>query len=488
MLADPQPLGRTSRILRHRAPGDLRKLFKLHQSPPTKTLPTEILQYIFVIAHRDWPLLMVDLQNRSHRTTDMFALSRICHLWRSILVAMPELWSTFRVEIDPPIISSEGYTGTHRFYLTRLQMIMDRCGTRPIEFEYNGSYFGALLPRLISYSDHWKVAKFKRPCTADTGPLLTQMMGRVRQLRKLELRTFDGINIDLGALLIEAPKLRTLIVHGTDPLNLQAPWSQLTFMSFDFCPHNPSDLLRLLHNLRSLAIRRRPGDFAGHFDQSRGDSPALIPCLRTLSVDYGEDMCLLDFMITPVLEQLSLKFRFRPQAWETTNNNSNSPEPPPCLTPIISRLIRRSACQIRSLHINLETSSKFLWDDIYQVLETVPTLTSLTLNGDSMRGILYIIDSLCSSIVLEQCPLPNLENFNLILPLRPPPARIASIVSLITGFEGKRLKHFVLSQSQDRRCTPSMINTGRERIKDFDRFRDRGMDIQVHIEGWGMES
>ncbi|KAK0229254.1 hypothetical protein EDD85DRAFT_140871 [Armillaria nabsnona] len=329
---------------------------------PARRVPLEVWTEIF--------LHLKDMLPREHYLRGLqhypWVLSYVCRTWRTVALSCGAIWQDINV-IDGVRCKNP---------LALLDTILKRCG-HYVDFQL---FFhrSPLYPRpenciatpkslfsvLTKYSNQWRDVTLH--FTEDSAGLLTQVYGRLRSLRTLELWCLSR-EIDCIRGFEIAPRLVSLKIDGwTFETQSVFPWRQLvhfsdrrqvdpnTFSTF------PTDFIRESNPaLRILQIDALQ-------EQSLA-TPIIHSHLTTLQCSSAS---FIDSLILPALTTISINACRR----------RRSPEPEGVL-PAIRALISRSQCVLTSLSVS-DTS---LTDDLYLLLDSTPRLIELVVDFPRWR-------------------------------------------------------------------------------------------------------
>lgn len=188
------------------------------------------------------------------------AISSVCIQWRSLALALPQLWSRFRVETAPAIFEcdpqevSNGGSG----FIKTLQLYLDRSTDDPltIDLETKGRWRREMIippavNLLLEYTHRWKAFKY----TGDYW--LDKITGFERQPLSfpiLENLTLNGVTCSIVTAdldcFTDAPKLRTLETNSSER-EFKLPLNQLTYLGI----HSPdAEILTQCLNLTVLKL------------------------------------------------------------------------------------------------------------------------------------------------------------------------------------------------------------------------------------------
>ncbi|KAJ7615333.1 hypothetical protein FB45DRAFT_1064284 [Roridomyces roridus] len=288
-----------------------------------------------------YPILTLPLDITSEIFTHY--LDPVCSQWRSIALASPGLW---------PALHTGKPTGSSLINpVDILRSRLARVGGLPLWIDtllHLASQSHAILPVLAPYFPQLLNLSleveggFDFPCDPSSGEPVS-----LPSLTELDLR---AVRWSHGRIVLPpAPHLREASLHELGLGEMSLPWNQLTTLTL----HNQSmrrcrSILRETPNLTKLHV-------TAHTDMEVLSNIVRLDRLRALTVN---GTYLLLSLVTPALESLEIQdFHFGASA--------------------VERMIIRSSCTIRSLHLHSCATSS----EIETVLTAVPTLRALVFSG-----------------------------------------------------------------------------------------------------------
>ena len=257
---------------------------------------------------------------------DPEVISRVCRQWRSIILSMPLLWSTFYIY------------GPKKQHESKLALWLERSKTCLLTFQLTESWTADpdilrnILSQLISQVHRWKDAHIY-VSTAAQHSLLEIRPGAASSLQSadLHLRDWDVPHADKMWQILHSSSSLTqadwqhLYLGG--PPN-HAPWAQLTHL-FLYHPVTPSMLVDILCSCKQLTELRVWSLIPGSSPPVSSD--LLLPHLRLLVMDgYGVDPGLvIDRLTLPSLSHVRVPEKH-------------------CTRPSLLNLLIRSRCCLRT--------------------------------------------------------------------------------------------------------------------------------------------
>lgn len=188
------------------------------------------------------------------------AISSVCIQWRSLTLALPQLWSRIRVETAPAMFECDPQevSNVGSGFIKTLQLYLDRSANDPliIDLETKGRWRREMIippavNLLLEYTHRWKTFKY----TGDYW--LDKITGFERQPLSfpiLENLTLNGVTCSIVKAdldcFTDAPKLRTLETNSSEQ-EFKLPLKQLTSLGI----HSPdAGVLTQCPNLTALKL------------------------------------------------------------------------------------------------------------------------------------------------------------------------------------------------------------------------------------------
>ncbi|KAJ7704159.1 hypothetical protein B0H16DRAFT_1638030 [Mycena metata] len=201
------------------------------------TLPTELVGEIFAHFLPAYPLRPPLVGSLSPTL-----LSHVCHEWREIAIATPELWRAIAVSLPSYSPPAEGPLHIMDLWLKRSR----GCAlSLEITAEYRGSA-SAAVALVVLHAARWEYVKF-HVSPAD----LRTLVGPLPMLRQLDL-AFDG-HIDDPLPAPDMPLLCTVALdfnYEDQSYPIALPWAQLTSLTIiHTTPEECAPLLQQALNL-----------------------------------------------------------------------------------------------------------------------------------------------------------------------------------------------------------------------------------------------
>ncbi|KAJ7457168.1 hypothetical protein B0H11DRAFT_2063087, partial [Mycena galericulata] len=286
---------------------------------PLRRMPPEVLSEIF-----SWTLLpstaAAALSCSFDKTTSPWVLTHINSRWREIAIATPSLWS--RVLIDYPYPST----------LDLVEIQVQRAHQLCIYFFGGHTYDEQeieIFSFLSEHSSRWETLSVG--LTSQLVPLLPAIRDRLPSLTKLWIQ-WEGPESQTGVESIEcfrsAPSLVDVGIYNEfRAVPIFLPGHQLTRYELDGPWETHWGILAQSPNLVEACIH------VSFDDEPWPDGEHLVDltCLHRLSIS---DVMVLDYLRTPVLEEIAIETR-----------DSSGPEFLGCL----ESFLEHSACVIRTV-------------------------------------------------------------------------------------------------------------------------------------------
>ncbi|KAK0206811.1 hypothetical protein DFS33DRAFT_621419 [Desarmillaria ectypa] len=334
---------------------------------PIRAIPTEILSLIF-----DYLCSNIGFNDRAQP----LVLASVCYRWRCIAVSYPSIWT----RINAPRNSPHADEHTRNF----VQLYLDRSQDMPLRIHVSDFPLGlpdsTLLSILAAHSYRWLRATFSLT-TEGYYALFRALEGQsLTRLRKFNLYgpSLDGVPDSFQCALMTACKLDILTVQKPieRPESLGLPFGRIRLLNL-IDHDDPASILRCITqtiNLRHLRIT------ATSNCQSRGLLPTPVVAAKVLYLslrmgNFDGDLFekVLSVLSTPTLQHLKVALPLPeecPMGCSPKLNGTFSLKS-------ISEFIVRSACRLRSLRVeNINVNE----DELMQVLENAPTITTLVLH------------------------------------------------------------------------------------------------------------
>ncbi|KAK7433649.1 hypothetical protein VKT23_020655 [Stygiomarasmius scandens] len=219
---------------------------------PVRRLPTEVLSLIFINLCGDDGVVFAYDQSTPPLP---FILTFVCHRWREVAIATPQIWS--RIRLDESL--DDGDIDSHTLFVP-LQMALERSKGLPLSI-YVGSRFidretSPLLDLLATQSQRWVDAHFVRLLkTAFQNAVIKTPLLLLQRLAVVDDGT-DGNSFSMYApdlcLFGDAPNLQALSIE-VFPDDMVAPWDQIQHLELHLCRQEKMvKTLGLCSNLESV--------------------------------------------------------------------------------------------------------------------------------------------------------------------------------------------------------------------------------------------
>lgn len=388
---------------------------------PIRAMPTEILSLIF-----DYLCSNIGFSDRARP----IVLASVCYRWRSIAISYPSIWACINISRHSP--HTDGCTRNF------VQLFLDRSQDMPIRIHVSDFPFGSpdstLLSILAAHARRWSRATLS--LTPDGyNTLFRALKGKsLTLLRKFCLYgpSLDGVPEAFPCdVLMTACNLDSLTFQKATkhPENLGLPLERIGMLSL-IDHDDPAGILRCIAqtiNLRHIRITATSDCQL----ESQGQLPEAVVAAEALQLslrmgNFNGDVFekVLSILSTPALQHLKVAL---PLTEECPIRCSPKLDGIFRLKPI-SEFIVRSGCRLRSLRVeNINVHE----DDLIEVLENVPTITTLVLyelhpgvNTPTPRILTprrWITDKLLRSLTITpNVPviLPRLKHLDILLSCR----------------------------------------------------------------------
>ncbi|KAF7312014.1 hypothetical protein MIND_00213300 [Mycena indigotica] len=314
-----------------------------------ESLPADILAEIFVhyvaggavIGMDESPMTRFGPPTRPAAVTGPLVLGAVCHTWRAVVLALPQLWAAVQ------IYTQNDFEATEKL----LNAWLPRAKSALLDVEIGlPKSTHRVLPMLAPYSKRWAALS----CGIERGiPFAgNAVRGRVPKLRRLELslQLYGGPRVIPGKVdaFSVAPLLRDVHLVGFSPAVIELPWAQLTKLQLGEVQVNYAvDVLRLTPRVEDVTL----GFDHDHWSQPQGPLPLRLPNLHTLKFDDEADF--MQYLTLPALSTV-----YFTQGVEDPQQ--------------LEELIARSQCSIVDMTL-ISGEVKYLID----VLKLVPSLVRL---------------------------------------------------------------------------------------------------------------
>ncbi|KAK0491273.1 hypothetical protein IW261DRAFT_1436735 [Armillaria novae-zelandiae] len=332
-------------------------------------MPTEILSLIF-----DYLCSNIGFSDRARP----IVLASVCYRWRGIAISYPSIWTCINTPRHSPHMDER----TRNF----VQLYLDRSQDMPIRIHASDFPFGSpdsiLLSTLAAHAHRWSRATLS--LTPDGyNTLFRALEGKsLTLLRKFCLYgpSLDGVPDTFTCdALMTACNLNSLTFQKATkhPENVGLPLEKIRMLNLiDY--DDPADILRCIAQTINLRHIRITATSDGQLE-SRGLLPETVVAAEALHLslrmgNFNGDLFekVLSILSTPALQHLKVAL---PLPEECPTKCSPKLDGIFRLKPI-SEFIVRSGCRLRSLRVENVNVHE---DDLIQILENAPTITTLVL-------------------------------------------------------------------------------------------------------------
>ncbi|KAI5885923.1 uncharacterized protein SCHCODRAFT_02706341 [Schizophyllum commune H4-8] len=304
---------------------------------PVRKLPTEILFEIFFLCCGQSTSLV------GERCTPL-DLSAVCKFWRDTMLSIPEIWTNFELYSD----DQQSGPVNRDLLAPRLKAFLAHSRDLPLpqRIEYFadpesnlGRWNAVAFDIFLQYSHRWTSLRIvPGVARAEASPDFDVLRGRpLSCLTTLEGNVTDICEAGIGGLFM-IPTLRCLkLTHksSTDFAWPELPWMQIEELRTNSCARHAYSVLCRCQNVEVYSHKTTVEEPLS----SDGLLNTVLPRLRHLSLDVAceASITLLGFLVTPVLEVLSLAYA----PGFLLNDRRH-----------VERLVARSSCRLRELHLS----------------------------------------------------------------------------------------------------------------------------------------
>ncbi|ESK90582.1 hypothetical protein Moror_4251 [Moniliophthora roreri MCA 2997] len=370
---------------------------------PIRRISTDILREVFMRC------LPEDYLPTNDICEAPLLLTSICRSWHEVAISTPRLWNRIHISLRYPLSPVNNFFRSWMQTSSEgLKLWLERSGKVPLTLSLRTSpgwgrqrgghtygdtaelegLYADFFRLLFPYASRWKSLSLTvTPAVRDVLGELS--VGKLTLLEEFKMNP-DYIT-DLGAwealsiIFRHSPSLHVLHLTGA-PLELPIPWGNLTEVVLNSSfPGEllPSQAIQVL-SLSSASLRR----CVLHLQLSRGsvlpsqDTPVVLPYLHTLDIRFrsvrveytgltsaviSELEHLFGAIVAPMLKNISLTNQaFLPEAFNRL--------------PFLD-FLRRSACSLSSLHLDLRVTAIA----VVMSLQQVPSLIELKIRGVTAR-------------------------------------------------------------------------------------------------------
>ncbi|KDR69266.1 hypothetical protein GALMADRAFT_145658 [Galerina marginata CBS 339.88] len=345
---------------------------------PIRRIPPEILQEIFI---NTLPTPN-EYATRLYMDDLPWALCQVSSTWRRTALGTSTLWR--RV---PTIDLDREYTKKRR-YLDFLRELLSRSRDFPLDIHLHAFRFAGVthpaIDVLMPHSTRWQKATLDIPCHSLVA--LEGVKGRLASLEILQIQSWNGVHMPNNLDVVvdtfnDAPRLRDVTLSGTYSTHFILPLSQLINYSQDNSHDKQIDnVIDLSTSLQKLTV----------CDLLRIDlnwSIVTLPQLVSLNVYFDADtnhQNLLDFLILPTLEELSI-----------TSHLGN-------LIPSVSSLISRKRLPSKLNKLSLRSQFANVGGELTALLQKIPLISHLNVSLPPAEDISSLIPGTDGPLVAPQ--------------------------------------------------------------------------------------
>ncbi|KAJ6554303.1 hypothetical protein B0H19DRAFT_144549 [Mycena capillaripes] len=303
---------------------------------PVSTLPNELVVEIFIHFLPTYPLCppLFGIDSPT-------SLTHICHEWREIALATPQLWGAIRLS----------KTDTSQLYpIVDIWLNRSLC---PLSIHIETDYaWPELFSGFVPHRSRWEYLKLhcvRIPPAAAALPLL----------RHLELSGEGRYNFTFH----DVPLLRSAALDNFTAETITLPWAQLTSLTLrDVHPSECLPVLKQTFNLVHCELCFWEDQLWANELPPTGAHDIMFPCLESLTLRNPDGMTLEDFLVilvVPALRSLRVPERLL------------GLDPISLLTSVISK----SGCKLQEVSIQLVGQSTVSEDSYRSAFPSIPQLS-----------------------------------------------------------------------------------------------------------------
>ncbi|KAJ7661939.1 hypothetical protein DFH06DRAFT_362664 [Mycena polygramma] len=200
---------------------------------PVLTLPHELVLEIFTHVLPPYPYCPPLTGENSPNF-----LAHICHEWRELALASPDLWSNMQLSSD--MCSFKGLVHILDIWLDR-----SRDRLLSITIKHHGASFSPeIISTLAAHRSRWEELRLIRPASE----FFSTLDGPLPLLRLIEVELSDSKGFSLPVM----PRLHTASLNCVAGLYLTLPWTQLTSLSLEYV--SPEECVTILRRASNLVV------------------------------------------------------------------------------------------------------------------------------------------------------------------------------------------------------------------------------------------
>ncbi|KAK1228495.1 hypothetical protein PQX77_008474 [Marasmius sp. AFHP31] len=379
---------------------------------PMRRMPEDILRGVFEMCLPEDRLPARDL------TEAPLLLTTVCRSWRAVAISTPTLWNAVQIRLPSVMrhdLSDDSFKGLVERRLEGTKLWLERSGSLPLSIHFDarfdcpcvsrasmreeweranpliGDSMARFVRLLISYHPRTRNVSFHVPAPVLRYEDLPNSHPFYRQLETLEIsRSFGEVRPenDLISRLLRTPTLRSLHLHDElifDKLYLPIRFHALTRLVVTSSTYSLIELETALNLLRccSHTLQTCSLDLACHSAPTSwppmAEGPLELPCLKYLIIRFREQAFsvsatpLFRSLAAPELKEIEVH-SLVPQDPEEIDNMD--------ISSFLLEFVKRSGCDLilASLSLSIFVSG----EDVAQLLETLPVLTTLKVVSDSV--------------------------------------------------------------------------------------------------------
>ncbi|KAJ7479753.1 hypothetical protein FB451DRAFT_1365468 [Mycena latifolia] len=325
---------------------------------PVLTLPPEITSHIFMQS--------IPEDMKPTRRSAPLLLTQICHQWRAIALATPQLWQSCVLDRK----RRRGDCGM------LLRMWLERSGSLPLFLSFrtpDGAQAQSLVDNSLIHCRRWREIEIPSQANLhaprETFPIL----------RKVALSRWAGTR---RVTIIDAPMLHeaSIMAANAGSLDMQLPWTQLTSLTLETLTFFP-ECLPILSSCSKLQTFKYRCQHPNNNGVTTYREPHLMfESLQSLEINDHS---------SPIISHLTL-----PHLRHLTLPGEIS------LLHLVEALSSRSSFQLQQLTIGMDKYTNPRPQLLQAFFRLCPTVAELTLIMHGMRELCELVGSLASSDTL----------------------------------------------------------------------------------------
>ncbi|KAF9060814.1 hypothetical protein BDP27DRAFT_394175 [Rhodocollybia butyracea] len=346
---------------------------------PIRKLPSEILSEIFAQCG-SYGNSIARKKSFDMSRQPAWAVSSTCSRWRRIALSCKPLWSNIRLDLHGTHVAS---SKAEYFAVLALNRCLHLSHPHPLTLRTKSSLSDvtqtgmSLVRSLILHADRWQDLTIVN--NESQVEVLPPDIRSSIQLPALQTLSIETPHTMLGLQAFErAPKLRHFTLDGRLPNPpVPFPWSQLTSINFQYFHGPVFAALGACSNLKSLTIN---ADHSERDSPSRNSTslPVKLPSLRYLEIAAAGNATTVDYdSLTLIFTSLTLPSLAELMVYNYDNDRFLGKWP----QRDFETFVRRSQCEITSLHLDEMPLSD---TQALSLLRALPTICTLTIEDSRL--------------------------------------------------------------------------------------------------------